>query len=170
MLQETDYREALASFATGVTIVTTLDEKGQPIGLTVNSFNSVSLSPPLILWSLKRSSGNFENFLNCHSFCVNILTESQEALANHFASREDNNFSEINWQPTTRGTPRLEGSATWFECRRKNNFDGGDHLIFVGEVSEFSHNSNRQPLLFVNGTFTGLGRKLDYIDHPEIFD
>lgn len=156
LLQETDYRKALGCFATGVTIVTTLDQQGSPVGLTVNSFNSVSLSPSLILWSLKRSSGNLQNFLNCSSFCVNVLSEDQADLAIQFATSNVEKFDGVKWRESTGGAPRLNECTAFFDCALFKHYDGGDHEIFIGEVIEFGSRASRPPLMFVNGEFTSL--------------
>ncbi len=156
MLQEIDYRQALSCFATGVTIVTTLDQSGAPIGLTVNSFNSVSLSPALILWSLKRSSGNLDNFLNCQSFCVNVLSEDQQGLAEQFATSGIEKFDGVKWRESTSHAPRLNDCTAYFDCTHYHHFDGGDHVIFLGEVREFGSRASRKPLIFVNGEFGSL--------------
>lgn len=156
MLQETDYRKALACFATGVTIVTTLDRQGLPVGLTVNSFNSVSLSPALILWSLKRNSGNLDNFLNCQSFCVNVLSEDQEDLAVQFSTSGIEKFDGVRWRESTSHAPRLNECTAYFDCTHYRHYDGGDHVIFLGEVKEFGSRDFRPPLMFVNGNFTSL--------------
>ncbi len=159
MLQETDYRKALACFATGVTIVTTLDGAGLPVGLTVNSFNSVSLDPALILWSLRRTSHNLENFLNCTSFCVNVLSEDQEDLARQFAATNIEKFDGVKWRHTPSNAPRLNECTAYFDCKLYGHHDGGDHVIFLGEVQEFGSRASRPPLMFVGGEFTSLDRK-----------
>lgn len=156
LLQETDYRKALGCFATGVTIVTTLDQEGAPVGLTVNSFNSVSLSPALILWSLKRSSGNLQNFLNCKSFCVNVLSEDQADLATQFAASGVEKFDGVRWRNSAGGVPRLNECTAFFDCAMYGHHNGGDHEIFIGEVMEFGSRASRPPLMFVNGEFTSL--------------
>ncbi len=157
ILQETDYRKALGCFATGVTIVTTLNHDGAPVGLTVNSFNSVSLSPALILWSLKRSSGNLQNFLNCTSFCVNVLSEDQAELATQFAASNVEKFDGVKWRKSASGVPRLNECTAFFDCSLYNHYDGGDHEIFIGEVQEFGSRASRPPLMFINGEFSRLG-------------
>ncbi len=159
MLQETDYRKALACFATGVTIVTTLDGEGRPAGLTVNSFNSVSLDPALILWSLRRTSSNLLNFLKCRSFCVNVLSEGQEDLARQFATSDIEKFDGVKWLHAPSSAPRLNDCTAFFDCRLFGRHDGGDHVIFLGEVQEFGSRASRLPLMFVNGEFTSLNTK-----------
>lgn len=156
MLQETDYRAALGCFATGVTIVTTTDAAGQPVGLTVNSFNSVSLSPPLILWSLRHSSGNLQNFINCQAFCVNVLSYDQVDLARQFAAAGVEKFDGVKWRDTASGVPRLNLCTAYFDCTLYQHFDGGDHEIFLGKVTEFGSRASRPPLVFVGGEFTSL--------------
>ncbi len=159
MLQETDYRKALGCFATGVTIVTTLDGGGRPVGLTVNSFNSVSLDPAIILWSLRRTSSNLQNFLECRSFCVNVLSEDQEDLARQFAVSSQEKFDGVKWRHAPSSAPRLNDCTAYFDCRLFGNHDGGDHVIFLGEVEEFGSRASRPPLMFVNGEFTSLDAK-----------
>lgn len=159
MLQETDYRKALACFATGVTIVTTLDGDGVPVGLTVNSFNSVSLDPALVLWSLKRTSSNLQNFLNCQSFCINVLSEDQMDLAMQFATSGIEKFDGVKWRHTPSRAPRLNECTAYFDCRLYDHHDGGDHVIFIGEVQEFGSRASRPPLMFVNGEFASASKE-----------
>ncbi len=159
MLQETDYRKALSCFATGVTIVTTLDGEGTPVGLTVNSFNSVSLDPALVLWSLKRTSSNLENFLNCSSFCINVLSQDQEKLALQFATSGIEKFDGVEWRHAPSRAPRLNNCTAYFDCSLYDHHDGGDHVIFVGEVHEFGSRASRPPLMFVGGNFAAAPMK-----------
>lgn len=144
-------RNALGSFATGVTIITASDD-GQDIGLTANSFNSVSLNPPMVLWSLGRSSFSLPAFERATHFAVHILAEDQEALSTRFATRGGEKFSEL---PITRGTnalPLLDGCTARFQCKKVFEYEGGDHVIFVGEVLAFDHEPKR-PLLFHGGRY-----------------
>src|SRR5215213_7611295 len=128
------FRNALGAFTTGVTIVTTRDSCGRDVGLTVNSFNSVSLEPPLVLWSLARSSASLAAFVEADYFAVHILGARQEALSNLFAQRGADKFAGIAMRRGHGGVPLLDGCAARFECRTAYRHEGGDHEIFVGEV------------------------------------
>lgn len=146
------FRAALGSFATGVTIVTTHSKAGEDIGVTANSFNSVSLDPPLVLWSLAKNALSLQAFEASGYFTVHILTAAQNALSNQFAKRGVNKFADI---PITRGvgnTPLLPDCAARFQCRTEFCYEGGDHVIFVGLVEQFDY-SNHSPLLFHGGRY-----------------
>lgn len=147
-----EYRNALGSFATGVTIVTTRDESGQPVGVTANSYNSVSLEPPLILWSLARTSRSFDAFQRASHFAIHVLTGDQEDLAIRFASRGEEKFAGLDIGEGVGGTPLLENCATRLQCRAVARHDGGDHVIFIGQVERFDSGSG-EPLLFHQGRF-----------------
>jgi len=146
------FRDALGAFATGVTIATTLDSDGRPVGVTASSFNSVSLDPPLVLWSLAKSSLSCGAFCDSGHFAVHVLTADQEELSNRFARSGDDKFGGIDWQKGELGSPRLPEFAALFECRTKHQYEGGDHIILVGEV--VSHETrDAQPLLFHGGRY-----------------
>jgi 3-hydroxy-9,10-secoandrosta-1,3,5(10)-triene-9,17-dione monooxygenase reductase component len=152
-------RQALGSFATGVTIVTTRDRAGNDVGLTVNSFNSVSLEPALVLWSLAHSSQNLlAAFNESGYFAVHILAAEQEALSNLFASRGADKFAGLTLTRGAGGVPLLEGCAARFECRTAQRIAGGDHEIYIGEVLAFE-NCQRPPLLFHGGQYAALAAK-----------
>ena len=146
------FREALGRFATGVTVVTTRDAAGRPVGVTANSFNSVSLSPPMVLWSLGRSSACFGAFKACGHFGVHILAADQDQLALRFAQRGVDRFAGIEFTRGTGGVALLDGCAARFECRAAFQYDGGDHVIFLGQVLNFAH-WDREPLIFKRGRF-----------------
>ncbi|TMH02692.1 MAG: flavin reductase family protein [Betaproteobacteria bacterium] len=147
-----EFRNALGAFTTGVTIVTTCDAAGRDVGLTVNSFNSVSLEPPLVLWSLARSSASLAAFVEAEYFAVHILGARQEALSNLFARRGADKFAGIELERGQGGVPLLDGCAARFECRTAYRHEGGDHEIFVGEVLNFEH-FDRPPLVFQKGGY-----------------
>ena len=149
-------RNALGRFATGITVVTTVDPNGQPVGLTVNSFNSLSLEPALVLWSLGANSPLSEAFLggNGH-FAVNILRADQQPVSDHFASRSEDKFSSVAWHPGVAGVPVLDGCLASFECRRYAVHPGGDHHLLIGEVLQLEANEG-VPLLFFGGRYTNL--------------
>lgn len=146
------FRAALGTFATGVTIVTTRDAAGNDIGITANSFNSVSLDPPLILWSLAKSSLSLPAFMDAKHFAVHILAADQDALSNRFAKRSSEKFTQLEIARGADGIPLLSGCAARFQCHTAFRYEGGDHVIFVGEVKEFEH-SNRAPLLYHGGRY-----------------
>ena len=131
---ERDLRAALGQFATGVTIVTTRDPWGHPVGLTVSSFNSVSLSPPLVLWSLAHTSQSWALFRQGGHYAIHILAADQMALAQRFASRGVDRFAGVPLSRGLGGVPLLHGTLATFECRSRSQHPEGDHTILVGEV------------------------------------
>ena len=146
------FRQALGTFATGVTVVTAIDEQGRPRGFTANSFTSVSLDPPLILVCIASGSAGHAVFTNSNTFCVNVLAEDQQNLSTLFASPGDDRFSEIEWHPGNNGNPIIDGAITNFECDRHNIVDAGDHVILVGKVSSYEA-SGRSPLIYCSGSY-----------------
>jgi len=146
------FRAALGSFATGVTIVTTRSAAGEDIGLTANSFNSVSLDPPMVLWSLARKSLSLPAFLESGYFAVHVLAAAQEDLSVTFATRGADKFAGLSVTRGAGGIPLLPGCSALFQCKTAFNYEGGDHVIFVGEVQEFEH-FNRAPLVFHSGRY-----------------
>lgn len=142
-----EFRGALGAFATGVTIVTTHAASGVDFGMTVTSFNSVSLEPPLVLWSIDRRAEGFVAFTESRHFAVHVLAHDQQALANRFAQRGIERFADL---PLARGAgnvPILQYCATWFVCEMEATYQGGDHVILVGRVVAY-RNFGRPPLLF----------------------
>jgi len=146
------FREALGSFTTGVTIVTTRDAEGHDIGLTANSFNSVSLDPPMVLWSLAKSSLSLPAFMQAEHFAVHILAANQRALSDTFAKRGADKFLGLTLERGAGGVPLLDGCSARFQCRTAFRYEGGDHEIFVGEVIRFDH-FGRPPLVFHSGRY-----------------
>lgn len=145
-------RNALGSFATGVTIVTTRSEDGNDLGRTANSFSSVSLDPPLILWSLSKTSSAFTAFKKSNYFAVHILAADQDSLSGAFASSSANPFDRMDVKRGHDEIPLIEDCAARFECKTTYQYEGGDHIIFVGEVVDFQHSST-PPLLFHGGQY-----------------
>ncbi len=150
---ERDLRSALGRFATGVTVVTTATAQG-PLGITANSFASVSLSPPLVLWSPARKSSRFPAFERAPFFAIHILGAGQRALADRF-SRVGDDFDGIEFSAGQGGTPLIDGCAARFECSHAAGHDGGDHLIVVGEVLRIVENEVA-PLLYHRGRYSAL--------------
>lgn len=146
------FRNALGSFATGVTIATTKDGDGNPVGVTASSFNSVSLDPPLVLWSLAKSSLSRAAFCDSGHFAVHILAASQEELSNRFARSGEDKFADVAWSEGELGSPVFEEHAALFQCKTRHEYDGGDHIILVGEVVDFEAREVA-PLLFHGGSY-----------------
>ena len=151
-----DFRNALGTFATGVTIVTAMAADGKPYGVTCNSFASVSLNPPLVLWSLGMFSQGLSTFQNASHFTVNVLGASQQALASRFAKSGDDKFLGVEWVSGLGNAPVLKDCIANFQCRAANRYYGGDHVIFLGAVEAYAYNRH-EPLLFAQG---GYGRFL----------
>lgn len=146
-------RNALGAFATGVTVVTTVDETGRDVGLTANSFNSVSLDPPLVLWSLNKRSGSMPAFERADHFAVHLLAFGQRELSDRFSRKQDDRFDGLPVKRGAGNVPLLEGCAGRFVCRTEYRYEGGDHVIFVGRVLDVEM-SERAPLLYVRGSYS----------------
>lgn len=151
-LDPLELRRTLGAFATGVTIVTTWDSQRGAVGLTVNSFASVSLDPPLVLWSLSRNSPSLGVFESAEHFTINVLGAEQRALSDRFARSLPDKFAGVRWRAGAGGAPVLDGCVASFECRTHQRVDGGDHVIFIGRVERFSRGGG-EPLLFVGGRY-----------------
>lgn len=147
-----DFRQALGRFATGVTIVTARAADGTPVGMTANSFNSVSMDPPMVLWSLARTARSAEAFLQADAWNVHILANDQEALSNRFARAGEDKFGGLALDAGLGDAPLIPGCSARFQCRTAFRYDGGDHVIFVGEVLAYDR-SERPPLVFVTGGY-----------------
>jgi 3-hydroxy-9,10-secoandrosta-1,3,5(10)-triene-9,17-dione monooxygenase reductase component len=154
----TEFRKALGSFATGVTIITTRAEDGTPLGLTVNSFNSVSLNPPLVLWSLENKSLSLAAFRAAPHWAVHVLASDQEELSARFARRGATKFAGLTLEEGVGQVPLLTGCTARFQCRNAFQYDGGDHVIFVGEVQRFDR-TDAPPLVFHGGRYAHATRR-----------
>ena len=150
-LDQARFREVLGHFATGITIVTALEE-GLPVGFTCQSFAALSLDPPMVLLAPARSSTSWPRIAKAGAFCVNILEEHQEALCRAFAVSGGDKFDGVAWTPGIRGSPVLEGSLAVVECRLGEIFDGGDHELVIGHVEAMDIREGR-PLLFYRSGF-----------------
>ncbi len=144
------FRDALGNFATGVTIVTARGPDGSLAGITANSFNSVSLDPPLILWSLDRSSPSLKVLEDSSHFCVHILSDEQSDLCMRFAKSGEDKFTGVEYREGRGGAPVFDGALAVFQCRNVVHHEGGDHVIIVGEVEEFDVHEG-EPLIFFRG-------------------
>lgn len=155
---QTEFRAALGMFATGVTVVTARAANGRLVGLTANSFNSVSLHPPLVLWSLSRAAGSLAVFSAGSHYAINVLAADQQELARRFAARDIDRWAGVAHEPGVAGAPLLAGAVATFECFNRSRYEEGDHVIFVGEVERCTHRPGASPLLFHGGKF--------YAEHP----
>ena len=154
-----DFRNALGQFGTGVAVITTCDDDGRPYGLTATSFNSVSLDPPLILWSLRANSQSLPAFRGATHFAVNVLAEAQVDLSRRFASPQTDKFGEGQWADGLGGAPILAGCAAVLECERFSEHVAGDHVLFIGRVRRLFE-APLQPLVFQSGRYHLLGEIL----------
>jgi 3-hydroxy-9,10-secoandrosta-1,3,5(10)-triene-9,17-dione monooxygenase reductase component len=149
---EASYRTVLGHFATGVTIITATSD-GQPIGVSANSFTSLSLDPPLVLFCASKDSTTWPKIEAAGKFTVNILNEHQEDVCRVFATRGADRFSRIGWRPSANGSPILHDALAYIDCTIKDQYDGGDHLIVVGLVQELGVLSEEGPLIFYRGGY-----------------
>jgi 4-hydroxyphenylacetate 3-hydroxylase, reductase component len=147
------FRSALGTFATGVTVMTTVTASGEMVGNTASSFNSVSLDPPLVLWSLARNAYSFETYMAAKYFAVNVLREGQDDLSARFSKSSGDKWRSIDYEVWETGCPILPSALAIFECRKLYTYDGGDHAIFVGEVLKFDHDPKGKPLVFWRGGY-----------------
>ena len=161
-----DFRNALGSFATGIAVISTRSANGELAGLTVNSFASVSLDPPLVLWSLSLYSPSLAVFQNCSHYAINILSAGQVELSKRFSRPSDaqgtgypeGKFAGLGYDQGRGGAPLLRDCCAWFECRNDTRHAGGDHLIFVGLVEQYRR-AEQLPLLFHGGQYCTLAPK-----------
>jgi len=149
-------RRVLGSFVTGVTVVTTTDDEGGFHGVTANSFSSVSLDPPLVLWSQAVKSHSHPAFFKAERFAVNILAEDQIELSNRFAKSSPKKFVGLDMDIGLGGVPLLRGCGAWLQCRVVSRVPGGDHTIYIGEVDLIGQ-AERKPLVFGNGQYLRTG-------------
>ena len=147
-----DYRRALGCFATGVAVVTAVDESGAKAGITINSFNSVSLDPPLVLWSIAKDAQSFDTFVVAEYFAVNVLGMQQRDICDRFSVRGANKFNGLDCSEGIEGVPILPAYSAVFECQAEHRYDGGDHTILVGRVLKFDDRKT-DPLIFYRGHY-----------------
>ena len=147
-----EFRRALSCFATGVAVVTTLDEQGVRAGMTISSFNSVSLEPPLVLWSIANDAHSYDAFVNTEYFAVSVLTKEQQHLSARFATRGTDKFEGLDCRDGLHGAPLLSDYAACFECRTEHIYAGGDHKIIVGRVLRLEDRET-EPLILYRGRF-----------------
>ena len=146
------YRRALGCFATGVAVVTALDKNGAKAGITINSFNSVSLRPPLVLWSVAADSQSFDVFVEAEHFAVNVLAMHQRDISERFAASGSIKFDDLDCDEGIAGVPILPTYSAVFECQTEHSYEGGDHTILVGRVLKFEDRKT-DPLIFYRGHY-----------------
>ena len=159
MCELKDLREAFGQFATGVTIVTTAGDGPSPVGITANSFSSVSLKPPMVLWSLAHEALSRQAFERAEYFCVHVLTASQRELSERFARRGSDKFGDVEWSWGSYSLPMLNEYVARFQCRTTHQYPIGDHTVFVGEVLEYDKKPER-PLVFHSGQYALAERRM----------
>jgi flavin reductase (DIM6/NTAB) family NADH-FMN oxidoreductase RutF len=152
-------RAALGQYATGVAVVTTMTPGGAPVGMTINSFSALSLDPPLILWCLRRSATRAAAFAAAPHFAINVLAAGQRELASRFARHDGDDgqrFGGVAWRRGPGGAPLLAGTVGAFACRRERALDGGDHVILIGHLDDYTVTAGRAPLVFHDGRYHAL--------------
>jgi 3-hydroxy-9,10-secoandrosta-1,3,5(10)-triene-9,17-dione monooxygenase reductase component len=150
-----EFRNALGQFTTGVTVVTALDADGNPVGMTANSFSSVSLEPMLILWSIAKSCSSFAAFNQADHFTIHVLHAEQQVISNQFAAKGGDRFAGVEYASGHGGVPILTDYCARFECTTEHRYEGGDHIILVGRVEQYDHKS-KNPLIFHAGRYADL--------------
>jgi flavin reductase (DIM6/NTAB) family NADH-FMN oxidoreductase RutF len=146
------FRDALGSYPTGVAVITTLDESGKAIGMTVNSFSSVSLDPPLVLWSIDKKSAFFDVFSHADHYAVHVLRSDQKQLSHDFSSEDPDHFAEIEYDKGIANLPLLKSCSALFQCKVRSRYDEGDHVILIGRVLDI-RNFPAESLVFVEGGY-----------------
>ncbi|HYB08518.1 MAG TPA: flavin reductase family protein [Alphaproteobacteria bacterium] len=146
------FRYALGAFVTGVTVVATLGPDGTPRGFTANSFTSVSLDPPLVLVCIAKTASSYPVFSQTANFSISVLAEAQKDISSLFASKASDKFALAPWRRGVTGSPIIDGVAAWFDCRRRDVVEAGDHIILIGEVVGFDH-SSANPLGYCRGAY-----------------
>jgi len=154
-----EFRRTLGCFATGVTVVTAVGVDGEFVGVTVNSFNSLSLDPPLVLWSLDANSPLLQAFERASHFAVNVLAEDQIEISQRFALSAVDKFAQLKLSKGLGGGPQIAECMAWIECRNYSHHRYGDHLLFIGEVERLAETS-KKPLLYLRGHYTGAGERV----------
>ncbi len=152
-----DLRNALGRFATGVCLITVTDEQGRGLAMTANSFSSVSLDPPLVLWNLQSNSDVYDAFAAPRYFAINILSLEQQEHSNRYAKKGDHLLAPEHFTPGRFGAPMVNGSLVNFECELEASHEGGDHRIIVGRVLDLQQSEEGDPLLFYAGGYRALG-------------
>ncbi|MBC7900096.1 MAG: flavin reductase family protein [Saprospiraceae bacterium] len=154
-IDQHEFRAALAKFASGVTVVTTKDAEGRFHGITVSAFSSVSLDPPLVMICIEKTAGSHDALIGSATFVVNVLSQSQAAVSERFATQIQDKFRGVEFNPGIEGVPVLAGCLVNLECRVQNFYDGGDHSLFVGRVEKATI-MDGSPLVYFHGNYRAL--------------
>jgi flavin reductase (DIM6/NTAB) family NADH-FMN oxidoreductase RutF len=147
------FKQIMGNYPTGVTIVTTMGEDGKPVGLTVNSFASVSLDPPMLLWSIDHRVSSLKAFTEGSKFAVHVLAGEQQGLCKTFASKVDDRFGTCKWSLSENELPIIEGAFGVFECKTFKAIEAGDHTVLIGEVMDIKINQEKDPMLYHRRVF-----------------
>ncbi len=158
VMDSQELRRVMGHFATGVTVVTTRDKDGNPSGLTVNAFNSLSINPPLVLVCIGKAAECYSLFEESGVFAVSLLSEGQEELSRRFATKGIEKFAGVKWHRGRHGGALLDGAMGYIECKVLHSYDGGDHTIYVGEILSAAASGNR-PLIFFKGKYQRVPRR-----------
>ena len=152
------YKEVMGNYPTGVTVVTAFDRHKRPVGLTVNSFTSVSIEPLLILWSIDKRARSYDDFMKVDKFSVNLLGADQADLCTLFSSKVDDRFSQCDWKKSNLNLPILPSALAILQCRTFKRVEAGDHMIIIGEVLDIQ-NKGTEPLLYHKRIVGGIPRQ-----------
>lgn len=152
---ETDFKHCLGTFATGVTVATTHNADNSPVGVTINSFSSVSLSPPLILFCLEKTASPHQSFADNNYFAINILHENQKHISENFTHPINSTWDNIDLVKNTKA-PIIQNCIAYLECEKQHSYEGGDHTIFIGKVINLHSEPSNNPLLYYRGNYTKL--------------
>jgi len=164
------FRETLGHFPTGVVVITAIDEAGEPAGMVVGSFTSVSLDPPLVAYLPMRTSGSYARLRTSKHFCVNILAADQQDLCGRFASRVADKFAGVDWRPAPSGAPILPGVIGWIDCEVSQEVEGGDHMVVMGHVHDLAVERHTLPLLFFQGGYGRFALASSVTADPELIE
>lgn len=148
------FRDALGCFATGIAVISAVSQSGEPVGMTVNSFASVSLEPPLVLYSLARSASRYDAFIAAKCFVVNVLDKVHQPLSAKFATKGVTSWDDTAFEVWSTGCPVLTDALAVFECTTEAHYEGGDHVIILGRVQRMRHRAGGEPLLYYRGTYS----------------
>ncbi|SFD43398.1 NADH-FMN oxidoreductase RutF, flavin reductase (DIM6/NTAB) family [Lentibacillus persicus] len=147
------FRNVVGNFSTGVTVITTKNEVGNPIGFTANSFTSLSLDPKLVLFNIDKNSSNYDVFMNTNYFAINVLASDQTGISKQFSTRGIDRFEGVAYFEDTSGSPILPETIAYLDCKVSTHYEGGDHIIVIGEVLSGEANPNKEPLIFFKGKY-----------------
>lgn len=154
MFENREFRNCMGEFATGVCVVTAKNKNGTLYGVTINSFSSVSLEPPLVLYCIDKHADNYENIVNFESFNIHILSENQQDISNSFAKPANVQWGDVSYEIDDNGNPIISNCNAFIKCKKYDTLDGGDHTVILGEVMSFNVESEGKPLIYYKGKYT----------------